>query len=68
MRRNHLGAQGQEVRPVLAADPPCAHQLEIGFVGPRKDETRDRRVQQTVEWPVEGMARNWEYHARQVAG
>ena len=30
----------------------------------RKDETRDRRVQQTVEWLVEGKTRNWKYQAR----
>jgi hypothetical protein len=26
--------------------------------------TRDRRVQQTVEWLVEGKTRNWKYQAR----
>jgi len=30
----------------------------------RKDETCDRRVQQTVEWLVEGKTRNWKYQAR----
>ena len=30
----------------------------------RKDETRDRRVQQTVEWLVEGKTPNWRYTRR----
>jgi uncharacterized protein YdeI (YjbR/CyaY-like superfamily) len=30
----------------------------------KTDETRDRRVQQTVEWLAEGKTRHWKYQAR----
>jgi uncharacterized protein YdeI (YjbR/CyaY-like superfamily) len=34
------------------------------IVGAKRDETRQRRLLQTIEWLVEGKTRNWKYEAR----
>jgi uncharacterized protein YdeI (YjbR/CyaY-like superfamily) len=36
----------------------------VWIAAAKTDETRDRRVQQTVEWLAEGKTRHWKYQAR----
>jgi uncharacterized protein YdeI (YjbR/CyaY-like superfamily) len=45
--------------------PPSHRREYIDWIAEAKrDETRARRVTQTVEWLAEGKSRNWKYEAR----
>ena len=51
-------------KPWDAFRPSHRRDYVIWIDAAKKDETRDRRVQQTVEWLVEGKSRNWKYRPR----
>lgn len=38
------------------------------IVEAKKDETRQRRIEQTIEWLAQGKHRNWQYERRKAAG
>jgi uncharacterized protein YdeI (YjbR/CyaY-like superfamily) len=47
-----------------AFTPSHRRDYVVWIAAAKTDETRDRRVQQTVEWLAEGKTRHWKYQAR----
>ncbi len=55
-------AKNRKARTAFAAFPPGHRREYIDWIADAKrDETRDKRVAQAVEWIAEGKARNWKY-------
>lgn len=47
-----------------AFTPSHRRDYVVWITAAKTEETRDRRVQQTVEWLAEGKTRHWKYQAR----
>jgi uncharacterized protein YdeI (YjbR/CyaY-like superfamily) len=44
--------------------PSCQREYIEWIADAKRSETRDKRVEQAVEWMAEGKQRNWKYQAR----
>lgn len=44
--------------------PSCRREYIEWIQEAKRDETRDKRVAQAIEWIAEGKQRNWKYQAR----
>ena len=44
-----------------AFSPSCKREYVEWVAEAKRPETRDRRIEQAVEWIAEGKSRNWKY-------
>ena len=44
-----------------AFSPSCKREYVEWIADAKRDETRERRIAQAVEWIAEGKQRNWKY-------
>jgi uncharacterized protein YdeI (YjbR/CyaY-like superfamily) len=58
LRKNKAAAKVFE-----AFSPSCKREYLDWIADAKRDETRDRRIAQAVEWIAEGKQRNWKYQA-----
>jgi len=57
-------ARNRKARSVFEGFPPSYRREYIEWVvGAKRDETRAKRIAQTIEWVAEGKQRNWKYQA-----
>jgi uncharacterized protein YdeI (YjbR/CyaY-like superfamily) len=58
-------ARNKKAKATFDAFSP-SHRTEYieWIVGAKTDETRDRRIEQALEWMAEGKSRNWKYMRR----
>lgn len=55
-------AKNKKAKAAFAAFPPSHRREYIEWIlGAKREETRDKRVAQTVEWVAEGKSKNWKY-------
>jgi len=47
-----------------AFSPSCKREYIEWITEAKRPETRDKRIEQTVEWLAEGKQRNWKYQAK----
>jgi uncharacterized protein YdeI (YjbR/CyaY-like superfamily) len=47
-----------------AFSPSCRREYIEWIVEAKRPETRDKRIEQTLEWLAEGKQRNWKYQAK----
>lgn len=58
-------ARNTEARRTFAAFAPSHRREYCEWIAEAKrDDTRERRVAQAIEWLAEGKARNWKYESR----
>jgi hypothetical protein len=56
LKKNKAAAKSFE-----AMAPGCRREYNDWIADAKRDETRDKRVAQAIEWIAEGKARNWKY-------
>lgn len=58
-------AKNKKARSAFEGFPPSHRREYIEWItGSKAEETRQRRLQQTIEWLVEGKSRNWKYEKK----
>ncbi len=58
-------AKNKKARAAFEGFPPSHRREYIEWIiGAKAEETRQRRLQQTIEWLVEGKSRNWKYEKK----